>query len=178
MNMRDLIPWGRNQQTPGPSREAGERSLTRDPGDPFLTLHREMNRLFDDVFRGFDLMPLGNTSMTMSWPNLEVVETDKEVRVCAELPGMGEKDVEVLLEDGMLTLKGEKQAESQHEGRRFSERFYGRFVRQVPVGDIEEDQVEASFKDGVLTVTMPKTARAQEKTRRITINSKAADTKH
>jgi HSP20 family protein len=91
---------------------------------------------------------------------------------------MGEKDVELLLEDGMLTLKGEKQAESQDEGRRFSERFYGRFVRQVPVGDIEEDKVEASFKDGVLTVTMPKTARAQEKARRIAINSKAADTKH
>ena len=177
MNMRDLIPWGRNQQTPSRSREAGERSLTRDPGDPFLTLHREMNRLFDDVFRGFDLMPFGSSTM-MSWPNLEVVETDKEVRVCAELPGMGDKDVELLLEDGMLTLKGEKQAESQDEGRRFSERFYGSFVRQVPVGDIEEDKVEASFKDGVLTVTMPKTARAQEKARRIAINSKAADTKH
>ena len=177
MNMRDLIPWGRNQQTPNSSREAGERSLTRDPGDPFLTLHREMNRLFDDVFRGFDLMPFASSPM-MSWPNLEVVETDKEVRVCAELPGMGEKDVELLLEDGMLTLKGEKQAESQDEGRRFSERFYSRFVRQVPVGDIEEDRVEASFKDGVLTVTMPKTARAQEKTRRISINSKAGDTKH
>lgn len=177
MNMRDLIPWGRNQQTPSRSREASEPSLTRNTGDPFLTLHREMNRLFDDVFRGFDLMPFGSSTM-VSWPNLEVVETDKEVRVCAELPGMNEKDVEVLLEDGVLTLKGEKQAESQDEGRRFSERFYGRFVRQVPVGDIEEDRVEASFTDGVLTVTMPKTARAQEKTRRIAINSKAADTKH
>jgi len=173
MNMRDLIPWGRNHQTPSRSHEAGERSLTRDTGDPFLTLHREMNRLFDDVFRGFDLIPFGASPM-MSWPNLEVVETHKEVRVCAELPGINEKDVEVLLEQGVLTLKGEKQAES----RRFSERFYGRFVRQVPVGDIEEDRVEASFKDGVLTVTMPKTARDQEKTRRITINSKGADTKH
>jgi len=178
MNMRDLIPWGRNQQTPNRSRETGERSLTRDPGDPFLTLHREMNRLFDDVFRGFDLMPLTSTGPMMSWPNLEVVETDKELRVCAELPGMAEKDVEVLLEDGVLTIRGEKQAESQDEGRRFSERFYGRFVRQVPVGDIEEERVEASFKNGVLTVTMPKTARAQEHTRRIAINGKAADTKH
>ncbi len=179
MNMRDLIPWGRNHQTPGrQSREAGERSLPRDPGDPFLTLHREMNRLFDDVFRGFDLMPFASSSPMMSWPNLEVVETHKEVRVCAELPGLHQKDVEVLLEDGVLTISGEKRTEHQDEGRRFSERFYGRFVRQVPVGDVEEDQVEASFKDGVLTVTMPKTARAREKIRRIAINGRGSDTKH
>ena len=178
MNMRDLIPWGRNRQTPSRSREVGEVPLTRDAGDPFLTLHREMNRLFDDVFRDFDLIPFGSSNTLVSWPNLEVVETDKEVRVCAELPGMSEKDVEVLLEDGVLTLKGEKHAEGQNEGRRFSERFYGRFVRQVPVGDIEEDRVEATFKDGVLTVTMPKTARSQERTRRIAINGKGADTKH
>jgi len=177
MNMRDLIPWGRNHQTPSRPREAGERSLTRDTGDPFLTLHREMNRLFDDVFRGFDFMPFGGSPM-LNWPTLEVVETDTEVRVCAELPGMNEKDVEVLLEEGVLTLKGERRAQSEDEGRRFSERFYGHFVRQVPVGDIEEDRVEASFKDGVLTVTMPRTARAQEKARRITINSNAVDTKH
>jgi len=176
--MRDLIPWGRNHQTPSRSREAGEHSLTRDPGDPFLTLHREMNRLFDDVFRGFDLMPFGNTGMTMSWPNLEVVETDREVRVCAELPGMDEKDVEVLLEDGVLTLKGEKLAESQNEGRRFSERFYGRFMRQLPVGEVDEDKVQASFKHGVLTVTLPKAPGAQDRARRIPIKGEPALTKH
>ena len=177
MNMRDLIPWGRNQQTPSRSREASEPSLTRNTGDPFLTLHREMNRLFDDVFRGFDLMPFGSNTM-VSWPNLEVVETDKEVRVCAELPGMNEKDVEVLLEDGVLTLRGEKQAESQDEGRRFSERFYGRFMRQLPVGEVDEDKVQASFKHGVLTVTLPKAPGAQDRARRIPIKGEPALTKH
>ncbi len=178
MNMRDLIPWGRNQQTPSRARDMDERYLSREVGEPFLALHREMNRLFDDVFRSFDPMPLDSSGRRGAWPHLEVVETDKEVRVCAELPGLSEKDVEILLDDGLLTIKGEKRVEQEDEGRRFSERFYGQFMRQLPVGEVEEDQVQASFKDGVLTVTMPKTARSQEKARRIAINSKTEETKH
>src|SRR3712207_7570787 len=95
MNMRDLIPWGRNQQTT-PSRY-------REESDPFMTLHREMNRLFDDVFRGFDMAPFGSLSgagRPMGWPSVEVSETDKDLRISAELPGMDEKDVEVLMGDG------------------------------------------------------------------------------
>jgi HSP20 family protein len=71
MNKRDLIPWARNQQM-APGRY-------RDEGDPFMTLHREMNRLFDDVFRGFDMTPLGSMNRAAGWPHVEVVETDKDV---------------------------------------------------------------------------------------------------
>lgn len=178
MNMRDLIPWGRQRQTPSRPREADERPFLREEGDPFLTLHREVNRLFDNVFRGFDLMPFGSSGLTAGWPNVEIVESEREIRVSTELPGMDDRDVEVLLEDGVLTIQGEKRAEREDEGRRFSERFYGRFVRRLPVGEVEEDKIQALFKHGVLTVTLPKTARAQDRTRRIPINGKPALTKH
>ncbi len=154
MNMRDLIPWGRNQQTT-PSRY-------RDEGDPFMTLHREMNRLFDDVFRGFDLTPIGGVGRMAGWPSVEVSETDEDVRISAELPGLEEKDVEVLMGDGVLTIRGEKKSEIEDKERRFSERFYGRFERRIPVGpEIREDEVSATFRNGLLTVTLPKSEKAQ-----------------
>jgi HSP20 family protein len=173
MNMRDLIPWGRNQQTT-PSRY-------RDEGDPFMTLHREMNRLFDDVFRGFDMAPFGSFGSggrTMSWPQMEVSETDKDLRISAELPGMDEKDVEVLMGDGVLTIRGEKRSEVEDKERAFSERYYGRFERRIPLGqDVDEDKIEAAFKNGVLTITVPKTAQAASQMKRIAINS-GDPTKH
>jgi HSP20 family protein len=168
MIMRDLIPWGRNPQTT-PSRY-------REEGDPFMTLHREMNRLFDDVFRGFDVAPFGSLSgagRTMGWPQVEVSETDKDLRISAELPGMDEKDVEVLVDEAVLTIRGEKKAETEDKERRVSERYYGRFERVIPLPfAVEQDKIVASFNNGVLTVTLPKSAKAQEKAKRIPVNTK------
>lgn len=178
MNLRDLIPWGRRRQAPDRSYRPHTEPLAHETGDPFLTLHREVNRLFDDVFRGFGLVPFGNPGATGGWPQIEIVEDDRELRVCAELPGLEERDVEVLLEDGVLTIQGEKRAEREDEGRRFSERFYGRFMRRLPVGEVDEDRVQASFRNGILTVTLPKAATALGRTRRIPINGKPALTKH
>jgi HSP20 family protein len=172
MNMRDLIPWGRNQQTP---------SRYREEGDPFMTLHREMNRLFDDVFRGFDMAPfssLSGMSRMASWPTVEVAETDHEVRVSAELPGMDQNDVEVLMNDGVLTIRGEKKSEVEDKERAFSERSYGRFERRLPLAwEVEEDKVNASFRNGVLTVTLPKSPKSTAQVKRIAINSEDT-TKH
>jgi len=166
MNMRDLIPWNRG------------RDVTTRRGDdinPFLTLHREMNRLFDDVFRGFDVTPLGTDralDRALAWPNIEVSESEKEVKVTAELPGLEEKDVELELSNGVLAIKGEKKTETEDKDRLFSERFYGRFERRIPVDDVEEDKVKASFNNGVLNVTLPKSAKAQQNVKRIAINGK------
>jgi HSP20 family protein len=92
--------------------------------------------------------------------------------VTAEIPGLDEKDVEVLLSDGVLTLKGEKQSETEAKDRRFSERFYGHFERRVPLwADVEEDKVEARFKNGVLHVLLPKSEKAQSQIKRIAIKS-------
>jgi HSP20 family protein len=168
MNVRELIPWGRNgNQTPTTYGEGGS--------NPFLALHREVNRLFDDVFRDFGdfgRFPSLTSSLTSGWPSVEVTETDKQVKVTAEIPGLEEKDVEVLLQDNVLTLKGEKRSEVDDKDRQFSERYYGRFERRIPVGpDIETDKVEASFKNGILTVTLPKTTTAQSNVKRIAIKS-------
>ena len=161
MNMRDLIPWN--------TRRSGAPDLYRESMSPFLTLHREMNRLFDDAFSSFDTPALFG-GMT-NWPSIEVTETDKELRVSAELPGLEEKDVEVLVADGALTIRGEKKSEVNDQERHFSERFYGSFERRIPVDlEVEPDKVKANFRNGVLDVTIPKSAKAQQKSRRIPIN--------
>jgi HSP20 family protein len=171
MNMRDLIPWGRSEQTT-PSRY-------RDEADPFMTLHREMNRLFDDVFRGFDMAPLGSMSRMAGWPHVEVVDNDKDVRISAELPGLEDKDVEVLMGDGVLTIRGEKRSKIEDKGRAFSERTYGRFERRIPLAwQVEEDKIDASFKNGVLTVTLPKAAESCPEVKRIAINRTGEGTEH
>ncbi|TPI11625.1 Hsp20/alpha crystallin family protein [Mesorhizobium sp. B4-1-3] len=169
MNMRELIPWGRSNQAPTVYRD-GEQN-------PFLSLHREVNKLFDDVFRSFDSRfgSFGSLSsfngLNGSWPSVEISDTEKEVKVTAEVPGLEEKDVEVLLDSDVLTLRGEKRSETEDKDRHFSERFYGRFERRIPLRcEVEQDKVAASFKNGVLTVTLPKSAKAQSKVKRIAIN--------
>ena len=165
MAMKELIPWNRG------------RELTRRGEEPntFVALHREVNRLFDDVFRGFDLRPFGLDRFfdrAIGWPNVEVSENDKEVRVTAEVPGLEEKDIEVELADGTLVIKGEKKTEIEEKDRLFSERYYGRFERRIPVEQVDEDKVSAAFKNGVLTVTLPKSPAAQQKVKRIAISGK------
>jgi HSP20 family protein len=165
MAITDLIPWGR-----------GRDMTTRRSEDynPILTLHREMNRLFDDVFRGFDAAPFGNRFFEgrMNWPSIEVSTTDKDVKVTAELPGLNESDVQVELANGVLSIRGEKKTETDDKDRRFSERYYGRFERHIPVEDVDQEKVSAAFKNGVLTITMPKLPQAESKVKRIAVNAK------
>ena len=168
MNMRDLIPWGRQSST------ASVQYQNQD--NPIFGFRREVDRLFDDLFRG-SLPSLGSSigrSLAV-WPNVELSETDGEVRITAEVPGMSEKDVELLMEDGVLTIRGEKKSETEDKERGYSERYYGRFERRVALpSNVDEGGANATFKDGVLTVTLPKSAEA-ERGRRIPING---ETKH
>ena len=164
MAIKDLIPWNDK------GRDVGFQRATE--VHPFLALHREMNRMFDDVFRGFDLAPFGLGSRTLAgldWPQIDIDETDKEVRITAELPGLDEKDVSLEIANGVLSISGEKKSESEDKARRFSERYYGRFERRIPLEDVEEDKVSAAFKNGVLTITVPKSAE-NKNVRRIAIN--------
>ena len=102
-------------------------------------------------------------------------ETENELRITAEVPGMGEKDVELLLDDGVLTIRGEKKSENEDKGRGYSERHYGRFERRIALpGGVDEEHAQANFRDGVLTITLPRSPGA-ERGRRIPIN---AGTRH
>ena len=163
MGVRDLIPWTKGQQL----------STGHETFDPFFTLHREMNRLFDDIFREFS--PLGRPSPLMEgrfgWPRLELSETDKTVTVSAELPGLSDKDVQVEIANGILSIRGEKKAERSDESKFVSERYYGSFQRQMPLEGVEEDKAQADFKNGVLTVTIPKSEQSNRNVKRIAINT-------
>jgi HSP20 family protein len=164
MGFRDLVPWTKGQQL----------STGQEAFDPFYTLHREMNRLFDDVFRGFG--PLGRAGSPLmegqvGWPRLELSETAKAVTVSAELPGLSEKDVQVEITNGFLSIRGEKKAERRDESKFVSERYYGSFERQIPLDGVEEDKAHADFKNGVLTVTIPKSERSNQNVKRIAINT-------
>jgi HSP20 family protein len=164
MGIRDLVPWTKGQQL----------STRQEPFDPFYTLHREMNRLFDDVFRGFG--PLGRMGSPLmegqlGWPQIELSETDKTVTVSAELPGLSEKDVQVEMANGVLSIRGEKKAERSDESKFVSERYYGSFERQIPLEGVEEDKAQAGFKNGVLTVTLPKSEQSTRNVKRIAINT-------
>ena len=149
------------------------------PGDPFLSLHREMNRLFDDVFRGAALPVAGTQGRGVSNfvnASMNVSETENEIRLTAELPGVTEQDIDISLDDDVLTIRGEKKFEraDDKENFHFVERSYGTFQRSLRLPfPVDPEQVQASFENGVLTVTVPKTGR-QERSHRIQVQGRGA----
>jgi len=154
-----------------PSRAPGRPRSSED--NPLINLHREMNEMFEDFWRSMngDLEPFARQGY---WPKLDVSEDDKAVTVRADLPGMEEKDVEVSLAEGVLTIRGEHEEthEEKEKDYHVRERQYGHFHRTIPVGrGIDEENVKAEFKNGVLTVTLPKTEEAKERTKKIPISS-------
>src|SRR3954464_1077602 len=164
MAIRDLIPWSRQEnRLPVP----GGQDRDRDD-HPLLSLHREVNRLFDDVLRGFGPPAFADFERSLAWPTVELSENENAINIAVELPGLEEKDVEILLDENGLTLRGEKKAEIEDRDRGYSERSYGRFERRIPLPKgIERDNAAARFSNGVLTVTVPKSAAANENVRRI-----------
>jgi HSP20 family protein len=145
---------------------------TRSPRWPFADLHKEIERVFDDFER--DLWPfprLGGVAAGIV-PSVDITEENMAYKVTAELPGLSEKDIEVQVSDGMLTIKGEKQEsrEEKKKGYHLSEREYGSFQRsfEMPRG-VDREKIDAALKDGVLTVTLPKTAEAQKKEKSIPV---------
>jgi HSP20 family protein len=144
--------------------------LARPDANPFGSLQREVDRLFEEFSRG---LPMLATSALMNIvPRVDVTETDKEIEITAELPGLERKDVEISLEDDVLTIRGEKKFESEQDNKKdgenknyhLNERSYGVFYRvlQLPPG-IDPSTVKATMSNGVLKITIPKPARAQAK---------------
>ena len=159
MNMRSIIPWARDN--------AMLNTRSSDEPSSFLTLHRQMNRLFDDFFRDFDAPLLRNGAMS-GRPHVEIDEGDKAVKVIAELPGLDERDIDITLRGSMLTLKGEKKLENS--GSVYSERWHGQFARSIELGaQVDPDKVKATFNNGVLTITLEKRPEAQRQVKKISL---------
>ena len=142
---------------------------------PRQSLQRQVNRLFDDFFRGFDLQPFAGMGRAGEFaPPIDVKETDKAFTVTAELPGMDEKDVEVLLSADTLILRGEKRQEKEEKSENVyrMERSYGSFHREIPLPEgVDADKIDASCSKGVLTVNLPKTAKAGQKSKKVPIKT-------
>jgi HSP20 family protein len=109
------------------------------------------------------------TPFGVTMPRMDVKEDDSRFRIAVELPGMDEKDVEVVVKDNILTIKGEKQAGTE-KPYAFVERSYGSFQRSIPLGaEVVTDKIEATFEKGVLTIDLPKTTEAKKAFRKIPI---------
>ncbi len=164
-------------------KKAPERAPAPQPWRPLESLHREVDRLFDafdrDFWRSpfrsaFEIAPLWQRELEFAAPAVDIVEKDNAYVVTAELPGMDEKDIEVKLANGGLTIKGEKQEEKEEKrkGYHLHERHFGSFERcfTVPEG-VDPDKIEASFKKGVLTVTLPKKPEAIKPEKKIEVKA-------
>ena len=151
--MKSLIPVG------------SERGLPRSSSNPFATLQQEIDRLFDGFSRGFAGFPNFPTTRELM-PNMDVSETDKEIEITTELPGLEEKDVQLNMANNVLTIRGEKRNEREESKKDYHviERSYGSFVRSVQLPDgVSADNVKAVMSKGVLKVTVPKPAPAQSR---------------
>ena len=166
---------GKSVQSPAASQPAAWNS--------WRNLHDEMDRMMSGFFgsgfgrlpsRLFDYEPLPGPSLagTALSPRIDVSETDQAIELAAELPGMEEKDVELLVQDDVLTIRGEKKLEKEDKRKDYHvvERQYGSFQRAFSLPEIvDREKIAAKFDKGVLRVTLPKSAKAKESTRKISI---------
>lgn len=163
MALRSLLPF------------RGGRSV--DPTlDPFFSLHRDVNRAFEDMFKGFGA-PAAWGGNGVTTPMIDVKETDKGLEVSAELPGVDEKDIVLEVDDDVLTIKGEKKLEKEEKnektGYHLMERSYGSFARSIRLPyAVKPDQVTAEFNKGVLKVICPRPAEAVSATHQIPIKTR------
>lgn len=155
--------------------------------DAWRSFRTEMDRLFDRFSMGwgmpslrrmFDAEPAfgATSSFSIPAPAVDITEDDGTYKVTAELPGMNEKEIEVVISGDTLAIKGEKKQEKEQKDKNFylSERSYGSFQRSfyVPEG-VDRDKIAADFSKGVLTITMPKTAKAVEQQKKIEVKAAA-----
>jgi HSP20 family protein len=167
MVLRDLIPIKKNN-----------RAIQVRPReeDSLMGLQRRMNRLFDDFFGDWGLEPFGGFGQAGRefLPSIDVAETDKEITVTAELAGLDQKDVELTLNNDVLTIRGEKKQESEHKDAKsfHKECSYGSFVRTIQLpAEVDQDKVKAEFKKGVLKIQLPKVEVETTKAKKIDIQS-------
>ena len=162
VDIKSLVPWRERFQAPA----------TREASDPFVAFRREVDRMFDSFFGGF------GRELGPGWagirPAIDLAETDKDVVLTAELPGVSEKDLDLSVSGNTLTIRGEKKEERDQKNGDISyvERRYGSFARTVQLPfEPGDEKIEAKFDKGVLTVRVPKPADVQKAVRRIEVKA-------
>ena len=163
MDFKSLMPFGRSSAL----------SRTGNDSDPFVSLRREMDRLFDDFTQVWDVPAFSGSSGMLS-PRVDVAETEKGIEIKAELPGIDPKDIDLDLTDGVLTLKAERKHEKEEKDERkqyhLVERSYGTFLRRFALPfEPDQDKLEASFDKGVLKIFVPRSAAAAKQVKKIQI---------
>jgi HSP20 family protein len=161
MTLRDMIPWKHNKDI------RIERGLSH----PLQQLHWGIDRLFDDFMKNWDRSV--TTEEGVLSPRTDVSETDKEVTVTAEMPGLNEKDIDVSLERGSLVIRGKKESKTEDKGKSYYhvERAYSSFSRTIPLPcEIDDTKIKATYKKGLLTVHLPKAPDATRSRKQIEVH--------
>lgn len=184
MELKKLAPW--NWFKDEEATEGKHLPVNRtDQGHytPLTQLHQEIDRMFDNAFRGFGLPSVGIRSAfpeigqaALLKPNVDIASTDKDYSITVEVPGVEEDNIKLELEGNTLTVKGEKKQESETKEKDFYrvERSYGSFQRVLTLPeDADQDNIDAQFKNGVLTITLPKKAVEKADTKKIDIKKAA-----
>lgn len=153
-------------------RSPARRDLGRGPFSAFDRMRDEMNRVFESAF-GTSLLPARGFGARAWSPTVEMFEREGKLVVRADLPGMSKDDVEINIENDMLTIEGERRSERRDEERGYSERSYGRFVRSIPLSPgVNAESAKASFRDGVLELTIDLPPEQQTRRRSIPIEQR------
>ncbi|MGA7594271.1 MAG: Hsp20/alpha crystallin family protein [Gallionella sp.] len=143
--------------------------------DPFVELEdvsKQLNRIFGRFPARTE--PVRELLATADWaPSVDITETDAAYLIQGEIPGVNKEDVRINIEDGLLTISGERKQEKEEKNRKFHriERAYGSFMRSFRLPDnIDEEAVKAEFKDGMLNVSLPKTTQPRNKTIKVSVS--------
>lgn len=151
------------------------------PYDPLRSANGLRGWLYDDDFARFMtdfFRPMlqeeeGSSVLTSAWsPSVDIEEQDKQYVVRADVPGIDPKDIEVTMDNGVLTIKGERESESKKEGKDYKrvERMHGSFQRRFTLPeDVDPKTIEAKGRNGVLEITLHKSKETAEKKRRIEV---------
>ena len=156
MSITNLMPWRRKEQAP---RKRGDVTIDQEEENPLALFERDMNRMFDEFFGGFGLAPTWENGWSTFSPQVDIVDSEKEIKVLVELPGLDEKDIDVSFSRNTLTISGEKRQEQEDKNKNYyrMERSYGSFKRAIPIPcEIKTEDIDATFKNGILSIVLPK----------------------
>lgn len=187
MNIKKLAPWNwfKNEEEEAGANVPVKRTDVRPSfskgaeTNPIVQLHREMDRLFENAFRGFGMTPFRtdifpSITADLLKPQVDIGATEKEYSITAEVPGVDEKDVKIEIANNTMTICGEKKQEKEEKDKNYYrvERSYGSFQRILSLPeDADQENIKATFKKGILTIKIPKKSLPKTEVKQIEINN-------